>query len=104
MRRVRISTEDGPYSVKKSPKRVKLTIDKGGYAVKEVAVSITRNGQTVNEGVASNISGHNWVYSMRSDLTTPGLEMMEDGDVMCVRVVDGFGNVTLKDLSVRDSD
>ncbi len=64
MRRVKISTEDGPYSVKKSPKRVKLTIDKGGYAVKEVTVSITRNGQTVNEGTANRISGNTWVYSM----------------------------------------
>ncbi len=99
MRRVKISTEDGPYSVKKSPKRVKLTIDKGGYAVKEVTVSITRNGQTVNEGTANRISGNNWVYSMRPNLTH-GHPEMELGDVMCVRVVDAFGNETIKDLSV----
>ncbi len=95
MRRVKISTEDGPYSVKKSPKRVKLTIDKGGYAVKEVTVSITRNGQTVNEGTAYRISGNNWVYSMPPN-TAHGHPEMEHGDVMRVRVVDAFGNETIK--------
>jgi hypothetical protein len=99
MRRVKISTEDGPYSVKKSPKRIKLTIDKGGYAVKEVTVSITRNGQTVNEGTANRISGNNWVYSLHPNPAHQHPQM-EPGDVMCVRVVDAFGNETIKDLSV----
>ncbi len=100
MRRVKISTEDGPYSVKKSPKRVKLTIDKGGYAVKEVTVSITRNGQMVNEGTANRISGNNWIYSLRPYAAAQGHPGMEHGDVMCVRVVDAFGNETIKDFSV----
>jgi hypothetical protein len=104
MRGIKISIESA-VGVAMDGKRIKLRIDKGGYAVNDVAICVCRNGQTISQGKANRISGNKCVYTLRAGLakTMAATAHGPDGsEVLYVRVVDAFGTLTQKEFILRE--